>query len=194
MKRALLAVCLSQVALGCAFGGPRNADKPLPAPEQPQAGQNGTETAPVAQPPSVPAEPSVVPSSQLNADALLLGSCAKYAEPSSLLPSNLLFLVDRSGSMKCNPPPTTSSDDCEMNETRVNQVEPTKWDLTRRAVITTMSTLSNTNALGISYFSNDSRCGVSSVPNVPVAPNSVAQREVIASSFAGVQPNGSTPL
>lgn len=195
MKRALLLVGLSQLALACAIGGPRNAEKPLPAPEQPQAGQDGTATAPVEQQPAMPTtEPSVVPSSQLNADALLLGSCAKYAEPSSLLPSNLLFLVDRSGSMKCNPPPTTSSDDCEMNETRVNEVEPSKWDLTRRAVITTMSTLSNTNALGISYFSNDSRCGVSSVPNVPVAPNSVAQREVIASSFAGVQPNGSTPL
>ena len=193
MRRALLAACLCQIALGCALSGPRNADQPLPAPEAPRAGQDGAATATVEQQPAmVPS--TVVPSSQLNADALLLGSCAKYAEPSSLLPSNLLFLVDRSGSMKCNPPPTTSSDDCEMHEMRVDEAAPTKWDLTRRAVITTMGTLSNTNALGISYFSNDSRCGVSSVPNVPVAPNSVAQREVIYSSFAGVQPNGSTPL
>ena len=115
-------------------------------------------------------------------------------EQSSLLPSNLLFLVDRSGSMRCNPPPTTSSEDCEMNETRLDTMMASKWELTRRAVLTTMATLSNTNALGISYFSNDSRCGVSSVPNVVVAANTVAQREVIASSFAGITPNGSTPL
>lgn len=199
VKRALLVACMAELALGCAFGGPRNAERPMPPPEQPEAGHG--EPAPMPMPMPTPSEqqpasmsPSVIPSPQLNADAVLLGSCATYAEPSSLLPSNLLFLVDRSGSMKCNPPPTTSSEDCEMNETRVDEVAPSKWDLTRRAVLTTMSTLSNTNALGISYFSNDSRCGVSSLPNVPVAPNSVAQREVIASSFAGVTPDGSTPL
>jgi hypothetical protein len=188
MKRAWAAACVCQLALGCAIGGPRNVERTKTAVQQPEAGSDAV--------PDEAAAPSstVIPSSQLNADALLLGSCAKYNETSSLLPSNLLFLVDRSGSMKCNPPPTTSSEDCEMNELRADEAQPSKWELTRRAVLTTMSTLSNTNAMGISYFSNDSRCGVSSLPNVPVAPNSVAQREVIASSFAGITPNGSTPL
>lgn len=192
MKRALLTFGLCQYALACAIGGPHNAEPPPPAQSRPEELPLGVDPTAMAQ--SSDTAPGLVPSSPLSADALLLGSCATHAEPSSLLPSNLLFLVDRSGSMKCNPPPTTSSEDCEQNEERVDGNLPTKWELTRRAVLTTMGTLSNSNAMGISYFSNDSRCGVSSLPNVPVATNTVAQREVIASSFAGISPNGSTPL
>lgn len=193
MTRAWLVVGLGALALGCAIGGPKNVEKTAPqSPQQAQAGAHGSATADDQQPSA--AAPGLLPSAQLNPDALLLGSCAKYAEPSSLLPSNLLFLIDRSGSMKCNPPPITSSEDCEKNELQVDAMLPTKWELTRRALITTMSTLSSTNALGISYFSNDSRCGVSSVPAVPIAPNTVAQRELIYSSYAGTTPNGSTPL
>lgn len=189
MRRVVLAASLCELALGCALDSPRNAERPKPAPTQVEGGNAAVMSQ---QPPAAPS--TVVQNSMPSADVVLLESCATATEPSSLLPSNLLFLVDRSGSMKCNPPPTTSSEECEMNEIRASDALPSKWELTRRAVLTTMSTLSNTNAMGISYFSNDSRCGVSSLPNVPVAPNSVAQREVIYSSFAGIKPNGSTPL
>jgi hypothetical protein len=190
MKRVVLAACLAELALGCALDGPRNAVRPTPMLQQPVS--DGAGGAPLPPPSDQPS--TVIRNSTPSADSILRGSCATSSEQASLLPSNLLFLVDRSGSMRCNPPPTTSSEECEMNEMRVDETQSSKWELTRRALLTTMSTLSNTNALGISYFSNDSRCGVSSVPNVPVAPNTVAQREVIASSFAGITPNGSTPL
>lgn len=190
MKRALWAAVLCGLTLSCALDHPQNADRPkvvtVPA-------QDATAGAAVT-PPEADAAASVVRTTLPSADTILLSKCAIRTEQSSLLPSNLLFLVDRSGSMRCNPPPTTSSEECEMNEARADVMLPSKWELTRRAVLTTMSTLSNTNALGISYFSNDNRCGVSSLPSVPIAANTVPQREVIASSIAGITPNGSTPL
>ena len=192
MIRAVVVACLSGLTLSCALDRPQNAERPKLVPVQPQQ-QDGSAGA-ATTPPATQEPSTVVRMSLPSADSIFLSKCASYAEQSSLLPSNLLFLVDRSGSMRCNPPPITSSEECEMNEVRAEMALPSKWDLTRRAVLTTMSTLSNTNALGISYFSNDNRCGVSSLPNVPVAPNSVAQREVIASSLAGISPNGSTPL
>jgi hypothetical protein len=194
MTHRLLAAGLSLAAVSCALDSPKNAVRPmLVAAPQRAASQAGASA--VAPPPASTSEPStVIRNAPPSADSILRSSCATKTEQSSLLPSNLLFLVDRSGSMSCNPPPITTSDECETNELRADVSMPSKWELTRRAVLTTMTTLSNTNALGISYFSNDSRCGVSSVPNVPLSPNSVAQRDVIASSFAGITPSGSTPL
>lgn len=188
--RASSLAALVALASSCAFDQPQNAPRPDIVAFTPSAGGAPSDAT------AVPTDHSstVVQHEAPSADSILRSSCATKTEQSSLLPSNLLFLVDRSGSMKCNPPPITSSEECEQNETRAEVTQPSKWELTRRAVLTTMSTLANTNALGISYFSNDSRCGVSSLPNVPVAANTVAQREVIAASFAGISPNGSTPL
>jgi hypothetical protein len=183
---AAIAALLGQS--GCAFDAPQNAERPAAVPPASVAVDAAVGPAPQND------RSTVVQTSMPSAELILKAACAKKPEPSSLLPSNLLFLVDRSGSMRCNPPPITSSEECETNETRVDPAQSSKWELTRRAVLTTMATLADTNALGISYFSNDSRCGVSSIPNVPISPNTVAQREVIASSFAGITPNGSTPL
>src|ERR1043165_3608366 len=45
-----------------------------------------------------------------HANAILRGSCATSSVRSALLPANILFVVDRTGTMACNPPPTTASD------------------------------------------------------------------------------------
>src|SRR4029077_10152823 len=44
-----------------------------------------------------------------NIAAIFKTGCAAASMQSELLPSNLLFVIDRSASMACNPPPTTKS-------------------------------------------------------------------------------------
>jgi hypothetical protein len=134
------------------------------------------------------------PPTRLNPELIIANGCAAAPEQSSLTPSNLLFVVDRSGSMLCNPPPTTSSEMCELEEQRADNAIASKWELTTRAMVTALATLPDSTFVGVSYFSNDARCGVSSLPNVPVSRNTPAQRSLIATSFASITPSGSTPL
>ncbi|HEX4353263.1 MAG TPA: vWA domain-containing protein, partial [Polyangiales bacterium] len=129
-----------------------------------------------------------------NPDSILMSSCATSTELSQLLPSNILFVIDRSGSMACNPPPTTTSSACESDQTRVDPKMPSKWELTSNALISAIQTLPDTDTIGISYFSNDDDCGVSSTPAIPLSRNTPAQQSAIASSLMSVMPHGATPL
>jgi len=130
----------------------------------------------------------------LNPEVILASGCATETEQSSLVPANILFVVDRSGSMACNPPPTTPSQVCETNETRADPGEPTKWELTSQALKLALDTLPESTVVGVSYFNNGRTCGVDSVPSVPIWRNTPAQRSTIAASLAEVQPSGDTPL
>ncbi|MEY4576666.1 MAG: hypothetical protein RL701_1369 [Pseudomonadota bacterium] len=129
-----------------------------------------------------------------DAERILASGCATSTERSSLLPSNLLFVVDRSGSMDCNPPPTTTSAACLAQEKRADRLVPSKWELTTSALGQALRTLPENTGVGLSYFSNDDQCGVSHLPNIPVAKNAAAQRAAMQASLAGIKPNGSTPL
>lgn len=123
-------------------------------------------------------------------------SCAKGAYASQLLPSNLLFLVDRSGSMKCNLPPTTDSATCEANPVAVDANAPTKWGVVTGAISSALdglSQLSNTSA-ALTFFSNDGVCGVQSAPNVPLSLLSTTQIGALKGVLQTETPNGGTPL
>jgi hypothetical protein len=113
---------------------------------------------------------------------------------SELLPANVLFVIDRSGSMQCNPPPTTASDACEAMPMRTSTSMPSKWEITSEALVDALPALPATATVGVSYFSNDDNCGVSSQPSVPLAKNSAAQQSTIASSLGAVEPAGGTPI
>jgi hypothetical protein len=130
----------------------------------------------------------------LDVGAILSGSCATSTVESALLPANLLFVVDRTGTMACNPPPTTSSASCEATPERASTTEPSKWELTSEALIEAMKSLPESATVGISYFSNDASCGVHSTPSVALAPNTEAHQRTMQTSLRNVTPGGGTPL
>src|SRR5262245_52213523 len=49
----------------------------------------------------------------------------------SLRPTNVLFLVDRSGSMNCNLPPATTSVQCEQMPMKADPAQLSKWEIVR---------------------------------------------------------------
>ncbi|HMI92461.1 MAG TPA: hypothetical protein VK509_13900, partial [Polyangiales bacterium] len=117
-----------------------------------------------------PTQPPTMRRPVSDADALVNGSCATATMQSDLLPTNILFVIDRSGSMSCNPPPTTDSVACEMKPERANAGEPSKWEITSSTLAAAIDALPATAVVGISYFSNNDSCGVQSAPSVPLAP------------------------
>ena len=126
--------------------------------------------------------------------ALLDSGCATSTMQSQLLPSNLLFVIDRSASMACNPPPITDSASCELDPVRMDATSKSKWEITRSALSEAIKALPDDTVVGLSYFSNDDACGVHSLPSVPLAALAPAQRSAIEASLANVEPNGATPL
>jgi hypothetical protein len=128
------------------------------------------------------------------ADAVLKSSCATASVRSQLLPSNLLFVIDRSGSMLCNPPPVTDSAACELDPKRAAANQPSKWEITRDALKAAMVKLPRSTRVGISYFSNDDRCGVSSMPSVAIRALAAEQLTALGNSLDGTSPGGGTPL
>jgi hypothetical protein len=127
-------------------------------------------------------------------DAIFETGCATAPMKSQLLPSNLLFVVDRSESMACNPPPFTDSAECESNPVRTLAGTPSKWEIVRDAVSAAIATLPEETNVGLSYFSNDDGCGVHPSPSVPIRARDGAQASAIAASLASVRPEGATPL
>jgi hypothetical protein len=120
--------------------------------------------------------------------------CASSTIKADLLPANLLFVIDRSGSMNCNLPPITSSTDCEAKPARVDAAKPSKWEIIRDALKSAFAALPPTASAGISYFSNDDECGVQSAPSVAVKRIDPAQVAALGASLDAMVPAGGTPI
>jgi Mg-chelatase subunit ChlD len=129
-----------------------------------------------------------------NVDAIFETGCATESMQSQLLPSNLLFVLDRSASMACNPPPTTESAECESDPVRADAALASKWEIVRAALLDAIRALPSSTNVGISYFSNDDACGVQSNPSVPLSALDGAQLATIDASLSNVEPEGATPL
>lgn len=129
-----------------------------------------------------------------NVDNILASGCATAMVESSLVPTHVLFVLDRSGSMLCNPPPTTGSAACELEPMRQDAREPSKWEIVESALGEALGTLPEDVSVGISYFSNDNDCGVHPTPSVAIQPLAPGQLSAIQSSLAGVTPGGGTPI
>ena len=130
----------------------------------------------------------------LDVDAIFQNGCATASAEAELPQLNLLFVLDRSQSMLCNPPPTTTSTQCEKEPVRAAIDKPSKWEITRMALSAAIEKLPTQSVVGISYFSNGDSCGVHSRPRVALRPRSVEQTAAINASLASVVPGGSTPL
>lgn len=122
--------------------------------------------------------------------------CTDQSFRSEELPASILFLVDRSGSMLCNLPETgQTSEECEAKAETKFPDQPTKWNLTIHALETVIGDLVDSGAsAGLTFFSNDSVCGVQSATAVPVAPVDATQAANMTAAFSATSPSGGTPI
>jgi hypothetical protein len=163
---------------------------------------NGTLTpcaCPVAVDPTIMPQPNVVANTDAALCADLAGKvgCMAQSYQSSELAANVLFVLDRSGSMACNPPPLQDSAACESQAAPVDGTQPSKWQITVAALERVFDDLlarHSTANVGLTFFSNDNTCGVQSTPSVPVAALSPAQVAALKSALAATTPSGGTPL
>lgn len=121
-------------------------------------------------------------------------ACATSTVEAKRAPANILFIVDRSGSMNCNPPPTTDSATCEQFPIAADAGAPTKWSITRDALKSAITAMPTTNSVGITYFNVDNDCAAQATPSVAVAQVDATQQALLAASLDGVQPQGLTPI
>lgn len=121
-------------------------------------------------------------------------ACATAKIEAKRAPANILFIVDRSGSMNCNPPPTTSSSTCETTPTTADPNLPTKWYTTKEALKKAIAKMPKEDSAGITLFNVDNTCGVVSTPNVAVKKVDDQQLVDLASLLDGVSPEGLTPI
>jgi hypothetical protein len=128
--------------------------------------------------------------------------CAAMTKQAVLEPANLLFVVDRTGSMNCNPPPTTTTEQCEQTPAKTDTSLPSKWEIVRDALKDAVSVLEKVQplpAVGIMYFNNDDYCGFPSQPDVQVVAltgndQSDPHLAAFVQSIDGVTPRGDTPI
>jgi hypothetical protein len=124
--------------------------------------------------------------------------CAAETHQGELIPANLLFVIDRSGSMNCNlPADGQSTAECESFPAPKDATKPTKWALTRDALklaIDNLQAAGNT-AAGLDVFPNEgSECLVDSNPNIDVLDLSNTQKVALHTFLDNVTPQGKTPL
>jgi hypothetical protein len=126
---------------------------------------------------------------------------AKDVQEAKLTPANLLFVIDKSGSMECNPPDGDAQLGamCENFPRKEDMNAPSKWEVTRDALAMALDTLAmqaNISA-GLSVFPKgtaSNSCQVDAAPEVPIAPLNAAQRGAIGDVLDAVDPAGLTPI
>jgi hypothetical protein len=114
---------------------------------------------------------------------------------------SVLFVIDRSGSMNCNLPPTTASADCEAMSppAKVDATKPSKWDVISQTLSQSLAELGSFDSsvrvrAGLAFFSIDGICSVASTPAVPVDVTTQAHLDLMSQALAKQTPNGGTPL
>jgi hypothetical protein len=122
--------------------------------------------------------------------------CIDQSFQSQKLPPSLLFVLDRSGSMMCNPPEAgQSSADCDAKAQTLFFDKPTKWAITIAALEKMLGNLMDSGAsAGLTFFSNNDVCGVNSKPDVALAHVDAAQVDRITTALAATNPSGGTPI
>ena len=121
-------------------------------------------------------------------------ACATTKIEAKRAPANILFIVDRSGSMNCNPPPTTTSQACEQTPTTADATKPTKWFTTKEALKKAIAKMPAEDSAGLTLFNVDNTCGVVSAPNVAVKKVDNQQLIDLATLLDSVAPEGLTPI
>ena len=192
LRAASFSSLFGALSLRCAPSGSAASSAP-PGTTTPGPLPTGTPTAPA---PTDTASTGPAPIFTLGNSPVssTLAGCATAGKTASLVPANLLFVIDRSGSMNCNLPPITSSADCEAMAAKKDPSSPSKWEVVRNSLKKAIGQLPPTTSAGMTYFSNDNQCGVQSKPNVDIARLTQGQIDALNGSIDAVRPNGGTPI
>jgi hypothetical protein len=122
-------------------------------------------------------------------------TCNTERYVSEQVPSNILFVLDRSGSMDCNPPPIQTVESCNAVALRQDPGKPSRWEITVKALNDAFVGLGGTTAaVGLSLFSSDGNCGVDSAPVVGLGPSSAVQLSALSQALTVARPAGGTPI
>jgi hypothetical protein len=157
--------------------------------------QDAAARAPAGDNPVAPGNTNTALATAVDGGAAWFQACVTTGTiEASLRPANLLFLIDRSASMNCNLPPITDSAACEGNPLKVDMTQPSKWEIVRNALKQAIAQLPGTSRVGITYFSDDDRCGVQSKPDVPLRWLDANQLSSLDTSLDAVTPRGGTPI
>ena len=130
------------------------------------------------------------------------GVCASETKTAVASPAVMLFLVDRSGSMRCNPPPIQDSAACESTPVKADPNELSKWEITSDALGLAIAGLETANPLpsiGLAYFNADNYCGFPTSPDLAITTLSGdaatdPHLADIQSSLVSITPQGYTPI
>jgi hypothetical protein len=127
--------------------------------------------------------------------------CATSEQAGVLLPANLLFVVDRSGSMNCNPPDgdAAANELCKTEPVKQDLARPSKWEITRDALMLTLANLGARSHIsaGLSVFPKPDPvqgCLVEAAPDVPIQKLDLTQLATLDTFLDGVAPSGDTPV
>jgi hypothetical protein len=130
-----------------------------------------------------------------------IDACATDVQEAKLSPANLLFVIDKSGSMECNPP---NGDEvlgamCENFPRKEDPTKDSKWEVTREALEAALDTLAMQDNIsaGLSLFPKgtaSNSCSVEATPEVPIGKLDAAQRSAIGEVLDAVEPGGLTPI
>lgn len=124
-------------------------------------------------------------------------ACVYDTIPAAHVQANVLYVLDRSETMNCNAPPIQTTAQCESTPAKVDPTSPSKWELTRDALLASWDALESDSPLpsvGLAFFNNDDGCGFPSTPDVPVQPLSDPQHNALVLHAQAVTPMGSSPI
>lgn len=124
--------------------------------------------------------------------------CLEATSHGVLRPSNLMFVVDRSGSMACNlPSDGQSSADCAAYPARRYPDKPSKWELTLAAIEQALVALQSQGdiSVGLSIFPLDNTaCSIAPTPAVALTSLTNTARGALNTALEARDPYGETPL
>jgi hypothetical protein len=122
-------------------------------------------------------------------------SCEARSYVSPQVPASMLFVIDRSGSMACNPPPVQTVAACNADPKRADPMQPSRWEITVKALNEAFAGLSGSKAeVGLSLFSTDGYCGVDSTPIVGLDAVGTDHLASLSSAMQAATPAGGTPI
>jgi hypothetical protein len=136
-------------------------------------------------------------------------TCAATTQEAELTPANLLFVIDKSGSMNCNPPEGDEALNarCANFPVKEDPTKDSKWEVTSVALadaLDSLATQTNVSA-GLMLFPVPERaesgasaraesCWVDGVADVEVGGLDAAGRSELESVLEAVDPAGETPI
>lgn len=177
MRRFSLLSALLLVIAGCDPGTDPDGGGLIPLDGGPPRDADGTDAGP---PMSMTDAGFVDPFDPAN-------GCGSSAIPTERVPGQLLLVFDRSGSMNSAP----SGD--------VSASNPSKWDRSRQAINSVLSSVSDELSMGLMLFPPEGGgdCNVNlgaGVPHVPVAPLSTSRGQIMSTLSSSSAGSSQTPM